>query len=106
MLTVSPVDRYDLPSKECPRYNTKMYLMVRLQFWRFGECAVLFHLLPGPLLSGVTSMGQIVSTVINKSLHVTLESDATLALKMDSFHNTKNYLTTQINNETYFEIQQ
>ena len=27
----------------CPGYVTRLHLMVRLEFWRSGECGVLFH---------------------------------------------------------------
>ena len=32
-----------LPPNECPRYDTKLYLMVRIQFWNFEECGVTLH---------------------------------------------------------------
>ena len=35
--------RPHLPSNKGPLYDTKLYLIVRLQFWRFGECGVPFH---------------------------------------------------------------
>ena len=31
------------PHNKCPRYNTKLYLIVRLLSWIFGECEVHFH---------------------------------------------------------------
>ena len=27
----------------CPEYETKLHLMIRLQFWRSGECGVPLH---------------------------------------------------------------
>ena len=36
-------DKTSSKKKRHPGYDTKLYLMVRLQFWRFGECGVLFH---------------------------------------------------------------
>ena len=33
---------YD-PLNECPGYETKLHLMMRLQFWSFGGWGVLLH---------------------------------------------------------------
>ena len=32
-----------LKREGCPGYNTKLYLIVRLQFWRSKECEVPHH---------------------------------------------------------------
>ena len=40
-------------SKGCPGYDTKLHLMVRLQFWRFGECGVPLNCLYFPVHSGL-----------------------------------------------------
>ena len=29
--------------KDCPGYDTKLYLMVRLLFWRSGKCGAPLH---------------------------------------------------------------
>ena len=29
--------------KECPRFDTKLYLMVRFQYWRSGRCGIFLH---------------------------------------------------------------
>ena len=41
--------------KQRPGYDSKLHLIMRLQFWKFGICAVIatLPLLPGPLCSGV-----------------------------------------------------
>ena len=31
------------PKMECPEYDTKQYLMVKLGFWRPKECTFLLH---------------------------------------------------------------
>ena len=31
------------PPKACPRYGTKLYMVVKLYSWSSGECEVLFH---------------------------------------------------------------
>ena len=43
------------PKKACSKYDTELDLMVRLEFWRSGECGITssLTLLPGPLLPGV-----------------------------------------------------
>ena len=53
--------------RRCPRYDTKLHLMMRPQVWTTGECGApfLLPLLPGPLWPTmlvsvrVPSMGQI-----------------------------------------------
>ena len=63
----SPVKRWKSLQKGCPGYDTKLYLMVRLLFWRFSEIlnTPSLSLLPGPLWPGIvvpvwiSSMGQI-----------------------------------------------
>ena len=42
-LTVSSAEGQDLPKKRCPEYDTKLNLMLRLQFWRFEECRITLH---------------------------------------------------------------
>ena len=39
---------------ECPVYDLKLYLILRLQFWNFWECGYSFiAITPGPLWSGL-----------------------------------------------------
>ena len=40
MLIVSPARVKK--KQECPGYDTKLHLLVRLQFWTSGECRILF----------------------------------------------------------------
>ena len=43
MLTVVPTVGYHLPKKSCPEYDTKLHLMMRLQFWRTRKCCIALH---------------------------------------------------------------
>ena len=49
--------------KVYPKYDAKMDLVVRLQFWSCGEYGVTFSLLPGPFWPGVV----VIVSPINRS---------------------------------------
>ena len=57
--------RAPLSPIECLGYDSKVHLMVKLQYWRSGVCSVSLHCIPGPLWPKVTglvrvpTMGQI-----------------------------------------------
>ena len=59
VLIVSPVEVRPFPPKKgSAEYNTKLYLMVRLLFWRSGQCGVTSLL---PSFSGLLCSGVVVS---------------------------------------------
>ena len=55
MLIASPAEGLRLHCFSKRGYNTKLYLMVRLQFWNFGKCGVLLHCCYSPVHSDLES---------------------------------------------------
>ena len=49
---------------ECPGYDTKLHLMVRLQLWNFGKCGVPLHCHHSQVHSDLVWYSQVMSRIV------------------------------------------